>query len=114
MVLLSCLNLYVGFRGCEFFLNDSIFPKYRRSYNDTTFAGSCAGRHLSMLTPDVSLHRKTLTSHTSESDLEIQKEVGWMFACQIWYSVTCILIYYSCTDYLEITFNSDNHTAVQL
>lgn len=40
--------------------------------------------------------------------------MGWVFACQIWYSDTCILLYYSCTDYLEITFNSDNYTAVQL
>lgn len=62
------LDFYVGFKGCRVILNDLIFPKYRRSYNDITFTGSCAGHHPYMLRLDVSLHRKTLASQTSESD----------------------------------------------
>lgn len=66
-----------------------------------------------MLTLDVSLRKKPLASQTSEA--------GWNsggggvdVACQIWYSDICILLYYLCTDYLEITLNSDNYNTVQL
>lgn len=66
-----------------------------------------------MITPDVSLHTKTLASQTSEAGWN-SGEGGVDVACQIRYSDVCILLYYSCTDYPEITLNSDNYNTVQL
>lgn len=40
------------------------------------FAGSCAGHHLCMLTPDVNLHRKALASQIAEADLEFRRRWG--------------------------------------
>lgn len=94
------------------FLNDLLFPKYRRSYTDSIFTGCCAGHILHAYTRD-KFAEKSLISQTSEQT-EIQEEVRWMFACHIWGSDTSTLLYYSYANYPEITFNPVNYTAVQL